>query len=892
MTWTSLAASVGSLPLVLAGPMLRKVTDTSVTVWFALKAAATVNLTVSGPAGVLLTGSEPTTPIGANLHIVAVTANKLATKTTPPLSPGFVYTYDVAFDVPSLGKSLNLAAATTPAGGKPADLAFAPFTSPSFCMPPSDITKLRLIHGSCRHPTGNNGPDCLAMLADLIGQAPNDPDHRPHQLMMGGDQIYADDVGGGLLLALSDAADTLLWPQNDPELLPLPAGNKPGSGTKIPPYSRARLAEDSGFTSDSASCHLLTLGEYLCMYLFVWSDVLWSPKTIPTPAQVLAAAASPPPFTVQYAVLSTPILNDKTIQDELDASAVFSSTLPKVRKALANIPTYMILDDHDVTDDFNMTRDFLNTVYADGSTGFRVIQNAMIAYALCQHWGNAPEQFFTADTAPANAVLKGPLPLPGRDLLNKLAAVKGGTTYAAALPAIRLIVGVHNAKEMNGPPTGAVTAGQESWLSAYHDVTGSLTYNYTVESHTHQIIVTDTRTWRAFKPAMTNKPPIDNQPAVEHPELLTKDQINRQILQAPDTAGRALIVVVSTNAPPVPGIRFSAEHPTLTKVVSYFKTSTHDTHPDIFEAWEPGYRPFDRLMGAICTRVQLTGTPPNQIHSGGAVILSGDVHSSFATRLMIQGANPLLPDFPAAEPVNAVLVQCVSSSFRNQTGTTIDQAKEGYSYPGAGLIHYEPGPQGFVGWNNIPPPGGIIGTDGMQKALKVTDNRRTFFLPQLVNDGSNPGVPVVKPDFRYRLDYLKATKENSIPLNFAGTKMPSMPTDLSQITYQQRIDTFISITANYNHYSGGDATDVTMVGVNNISELTYGSDGTISHTARWYRPAPAKADPDTGRQDLPDTSSPMLTTWQVSLSPNTPSPGDKGSINNLLDVFPLNWVKP
>ncbi len=44
MVWSRLQDRIDSLPLVLAGPMLRKTTPTSVTVWLALRDAATVTL--------------------------------------------------------------------------------------------------------------------------------------------------------------------------------------------------------------------------------------------------------------------------------------------------------------------------------------------------------------------------------------------------------------------------------------------------------------------------------------------------------------------------------------------------------------------------------------------------------------------------------------------------------------------------------------------------------------------------------------------------------------------------------------------------------------------------------------------------------------------------------
>ena len=46
MAWTSLQNSLCSKPRVLAGPILRKVTPTSVTVWLALRVAGKVILTV------------------------------------------------------------------------------------------------------------------------------------------------------------------------------------------------------------------------------------------------------------------------------------------------------------------------------------------------------------------------------------------------------------------------------------------------------------------------------------------------------------------------------------------------------------------------------------------------------------------------------------------------------------------------------------------------------------------------------------------------------------------------------------------------------------------------------------------------------------------------------
>ena len=75
--------------------------------------------------------------------------------------------------------------------------------------------------------------------------------------------------------------------------------------------------------------------------------------------------------------------------------ADFRKSLPKVQRALANVPTYMMLDDHDVTDDY-----FLNPIWRDrvltSALGQAILRNAMVAYALFQDWGNDPLRYRTA----------------------------------------------------------------------------------------------------------------------------------------------------------------------------------------------------------------------------------------------------------------------------------------------------------------------------------------------------------------------------------------------------------------------------------------------------------------------------------------------------------------
>lgn len=347
MTFTPLASRLDSLPLVLCGPILRRVLPSSVTVWVALRKPATVTLSVydgDGPQRVRVmppvtfaAASRATTPVGEHLHITAVTARGPST----PLHEGKVYFYDLTFD--SGGTTQTLEQATLMPPIQVDRFSYSLLTKlPSFSLPPADLNELRLIHGSCRKANGDSD-DLLAALDDLIGATANIANARPHQLLMTGDQIYADEVADTLLLLATDAADTLLGPTRNEMLPGARAPASPFAAASFPPGTRVGLTEDAGFTTDDRRSHLMALGEYMAMYLFAWSDVLW-PVELPTVQDVITQGAGKLKggFLIE-------VLQDSA--DQISAVNRFKATVGKVRRALANIPTYMICDDHEITDD-------------------------------------------------------------------------------------------------------------------------------------------------------------------------------------------------------------------------------------------------------------------------------------------------------------------------------------------------------------------------------------------------------------------------------------------------------------------------------------------------------------------------------------------------------------
>jgi hypothetical protein len=268
-------ASANPLPLILAGPILRKVTPSSVTVWLALSQPAKVTVDVYSVdplvGKALATGNRPSVKIGQNLHVVCVTAHLVAGQSN--LTSGTnIYSYNLTFTTASGDIPLNKAIGTSGT----AAYAYGARQMPSFALPPAELESVRLIQGSCRKPNAE-GPDALAMLDDIIAASVDSPLARPHQLLLTGDQIYADEVSDILLLMLTDAAGVLLDPQ---ERLPGPNGSE-FLANSAPPTSRTDLIQkEAKLTTDDTRSHLMSFGEFVGMYLFAWSDVLW-PKTLP-----------------------------------------------------------------------------------------------------------------------------------------------------------------------------------------------------------------------------------------------------------------------------------------------------------------------------------------------------------------------------------------------------------------------------------------------------------------------------------------------------------------------------------------------------------------------------------------------------------------------------------
>ena len=171
---------VSHWPLIICGPMLRRVEEKLVCVFVATKLPCklTLELFCAGTR-VAGSGSTDTIALGPFLHVALV-------QFVPDqaLSPGQLYSYDLAIVQQDEPTRLSTQAPELSYGGD---------GRPSFSLPPHDLALLNIVHGSCRREYGD-GNDALPLVDAIFEGNWNDALKRPHQLLLTGDQIYADDV--------------------------------------------------------------------------------------------------------------------------------------------------------------------------------------------------------------------------------------------------------------------------------------------------------------------------------------------------------------------------------------------------------------------------------------------------------------------------------------------------------------------------------------------------------------------------------------------------------------------------------------------------------------------------------------------------------------------------
>lgn len=635
----------------------------------------------SPPATALGSAQAATRAFGAKFHAVVVTV-ELADAAALQPGHLYSYDVELGIEGAShtlaslglledrTGKGYGNAA---PANGpvEISSLGYQEHHLPSFVTCPAQVGELVLAHASCRKPHGNGDPG-LQYLDQFIDDLHRDPGaqpvERPQMLFLTGDQIYADDVAAALLPALTELGRELL---GGVEEMPLPAGAgaaKVDQAT-LPAGFRQRLTTAAGFTSEEASSHLLGFGEYLAMYCAAWNPDVWeslplakariddtavpaklreeleadagksgsTASTIgaPDPPAVLARPSSSAPLTPLYGdnaprneeqqkafdaarlevlgEFGKSFLADKASLDD------FRREVPKARRLLANTPTYMICDDHEVTDDWFMTGGIRSKCLGN-PFGKALVRNALAAYVVCQGWGNDP------------------------------AAWSEEEGKAGLLAATERLFG---ASFDGGPADSGADRDFGNVLGLTPGAQPTLDFSFSVDGPMHRVRVLDTRTRRQYD--TTASPP----------GLLTRDALDHQ-LPATDALPEGHVLVVVSPAPVFgPVAMTEIGMPVAASALDVVTIAASETKRAAAEAVTgfpggrpPGYEIFDaedwghhaeayeRLLARLAKQPRV-------------VVLAGDVHYGAAYAM----------DWTApagtSEPRTSRIVHFTSSAARN-----------------------------------------------------------------------------------------------------------------------------------------------------------------------------------------------------------------------------------
>ena len=744
-----------ALPLVLAGPVVRRVDSRTATFWVALSESAVVEAWVwtgeqvsTGDAAVqsgdahVAHATTHTRQWGVNLHTVTVTASLV--QGAPALNADSLYSYDITVSGHGGLKTLGLLEDSSGAGqgidaAAPARLALGYIKDrlPTFVTAASTIPDLRLAHTSCRKPHGL-GPDAMAWLDDVIRDTRTDPAERPQQLFLTGDQIYADDVAAPLLGMLRSLSAELLGYE---ETVPMAGGAAPANGPRVearllPPMRRGRLcAEVAKFSSTDASSHLLGFGEFAAMYLAAWSPRVW--RAMPTRAELFTEI----PFAEKESRHLTDFERAHGGRAEWEAADVkaeadhggtggdrarvlaFSQTVPKVARVLANCATYMVFDDHEVTDDWYISAPWRTRVLTS-PLGRAIVRNGLMAYAVFQATGNDPGRWGEP------ALVAAPPPsTPEFELLDTMVTLLADRSTPTL------------AHENDVDPHLGLANPTEGPTARFH---------YSVDGPRHRVVVLDTRTRRTYESAVRHSPP-----------KLLGSSMDSMLPKGPLTDGREMLVVVSAAPVLFPRIFDALIQPAAASV---FDLKTHMVRT---EAFDPA-RPRPQIVGSEEWDLEGWGANEAAFHEflrrlgtyPRVVLLGGDVHfaSSLVCDLWTKGD----------DVADSRILQCTSSAAKNEPEAAKRAVLRGQRSAQRLLQGQAVERLGWDGEHGVVLPDGASIRPGRRGRLR----RKPTFVPATGWPAGTTMAGDKQPDVRYRISVLRDQR----PTASLGVGAPVPPT--------------------------------------------------------------------------------------------------------------------
>jgi len=762
------------LPNIIAGPILRRVDNTNVSVWIAFTKNFGLTLKLYEGDGVKVTAGSGNVSTITALEIETVSAQAttvqfgkhlwvavLTAKVQIPLQTNKVYSYNIEFidhdEPPFLKRDFRtdgLLSSTKHEGIPQLPLGYKDNILPSFLLPGAEPDKLVISQASCRKIHGH-GQDALSYLDKVIKDNLAKPVSRPQQLFLTGDQVYADDVPGPLLRWLPTILDEKVQiDKADGSMAEVEVNI-----TNFPPYLRQDIITDNaGMSSGAASNHVISFGEFSALYLNCWSLRSWNLELVEILERIQEdnkdsvltqevlnlldnSTAADPDILLKTIyqdphILRSPLFKlhfDKdsnakyqlkpvdvdnpakqqerfdlwlekvrsSLKGELKEMAVFTKALPKVSRVLANIPCYMIFDDHEITDDWYLSQRWKNHVLSK-HLGRDIIRNGLMAYAVFQDWGNVPDEYAAIPQTNEDAT----------QLTSRTQLLRKISDYAFALSNNFSIATLRN--DTLEPIEELLGLGAQPSKVKWH---------YDVDTGPTKTYILDTRTRREY--ASLNSPP----------GLLSEEALLEQV---PDTIpnGNAPFTFVISPAPVLGLGSFEELIQPAAAAVAGISNST-GRNPGVlvgmleadYEAWGFSPKSFEAFIERLSKLKKV-------------IILSGDVHYGFSSMLDYWKQNSTTPE--------ARIVQFTSSALKNEEYGIVHlyrsaMAQKMMTGIGDNLEK--------LGWNNRVLT--LTGEVSMKNRFRLRQNPAVIPIA-----GWQPGATVnLQPDYRWRL---KMLTDNSV----------------------------------------------------------------------------------------------------------------------------------
>lgn len=462
-----------------------------------------------------------------------------------------------------------------------------------------DASSLNLLYGSCRKLHGDD-EDSLIIGDKLLEDYFYDLNKRPSALFLIGDQIYADDVAGPLITFIKTLSSNLLGWEESLDGIEKKLGQL-GIGER-----KEIVQKYANFSTEVGDNHLLGFGEFAAMYLLAWNKENW-------PEQFEQQA-------IKNLLGSSEL---KKYLNELKELEQSRRTLAGVRRLLANIQTYMICDDHEITDDWNINKKWFDDVN-QSSCGKQIISNGLLAYWAFQAWGNDPDSFDDDFIQKIKDYLK---------LKKELGFSKDGLRDASLI-------------KQSGPPFDTKNVALDSSMISDLEKNVLMTKNWTFIAPTNPLSVfLDCRTQRTFVDE-EGPPHLLSEDALEY----LKSSLNRSGYKNGDP-----LIMIS----PTPVFGFE-----LAESVQRFLTSISGSYKWDLETWRANEKGFVKFLTYLA----------NSFDPIYCIFFSGDVHYAFTMKanldhLRLSGGTGSLAERGNDEQEKFVIpmAQLTSSPFRSNS---------------------------------------------------------------------------------------------------------------------------------------------------------------------------------------------------------------------------------